>query len=1068
MSIQQIILRTLKHYPRSSMATAAGIAVATAIICGALIIGPSLTRSLENIVGHRLGEITHTLTAGDRLFTTQLADGLNAQREMPVASAVMQTEAIVSVQDRDARINKVQVWGVDEQFMQVMGSQFNPSELQQGHIAISENLAAALRVEVDDFVLMRLRTLSSIPANTPFVSEEGQTITRRVRIAKILSREQSGHFNLQSSQSAPYNIFLNLNWLNTILDLDGMANMLILNAPSGTDTDDFTRLIRDAVTLQDLGLQLNQAENDNQQWVLTSSRVFIDDYVGNEILSRFPDAQPYLTYFANSLEYGNRQTPYSFVTATALEEGKEMVINQWLADDLQLVPGDSVLMRWFVVGPLRELEEFEQYFRVASVLPMEAARQDVVLMPHLPGLSDAGSCHEWETGIPIDLDRIRNHDEAYWNEFRGTPKAYISLAAGQQLWQNRFGNLTTIIFSNRSKDEIEPAVTAAVDPARLGFRINAVKEEGLAAARGGVDFGQLFAGLGMFVIISGMLLTVLLLQFTLQKRTSQIQLFASLGFSKTLIHKILLGEAFVIVSLGAFAGLLLSVIYTRWVFEGLNKIWFDIVRTETLQIYYSPLHLIAGFMISVLLGMLVVWAGSRKIIQNTLQNSAKTLKQKKSRTIIWFSLANIFTILFIGVALYAAFVNADMLFLAGILLLGAMLLWIRYGLIWFLKPGMKLSVNLLSLKNLTRNPVRSFTIITLLAVGSFSVVLTAANRKDINIDLDRKGGTGGFTLMAQTTVPVLHNLALDEVREENNLPQHLHIVPFMAAHDDDASCHNLNRVANPRVLAVNPGLLEGRFSFAASHPLLDKTNPWLSLEREDDYIIPAIADQSVIQWGLGKKVGDTLFYLNEKGNQIRLLLIGGLENSVLQGNVVISQKHFLRHFPAGGAELFLIESQDDLNAVIEQLNFNFREYGWESETTQSRLASFNSVENTYLQIFFLMGSLGMLLGTIGLAVLIARGMTERRDETLMLRALGYSNGIILRLYFTEYTSLLMAGMIAGIIPALVATLPSWLAGMQNINPWFLPAVVLVILLNGLIWNLAIPVIMLRADYKIER
>jgi hypothetical protein len=71
-------------------------------------------------------------------------------------------------------------------------------------------------------------------------------------------------------------------------------------------------------------------------------------------------------------------------------------------------------------------------------------------MPLFPGLADAGSCYDWETGIPIDLEKIRPKDEQYWNDFRGTPKALISMQQGITLWGNAFGNYTSIRFDKQS------------------------------------------------------------------------------------------------------------------------------------------------------------------------------------------------------------------------------------------------------------------------------------------------------------------------------------------------------------------------------------------------------------------------------------------------------------------------------------------------------------------------------------------------------------------------------------------------------------------------------------------
>jgi putative ABC transport system permease protein len=634
MNTSKLILRTLRHYPWSHLATSAGVAVATAIICGALIIGYSLTRSLEQIVEYRLGNVTHTITAGERLFTGQLVHNW-AESEGVKISPVLKTDAIVSVQGSDARINRVQVWGVDGNFADLARGEWTQNEIEPGEVLVSENVALRLGVEPGDFILLRMRTINPIPGNTPFVSDAAQTVTRRVQVRNVLSRQELGHFNLQSSQTAPFNIFVNLAWLQDVMELDDKANIAMLSADENVTWTEIADGLQRNLSLEDIGLNLDLTDDGNH-WKLTANRVFIDDYLSEKILGVFPEARAFLTYFANSLSVGQSSTPYSFVSAVSdhpfIENPGDMAINQWLADDLGAKVGDSLLMRYFVVGPLRELEEMEEKFRITAIVPMNEAVKDSILMPHLPGLSDAGSCRDWDTGIPIDLDQIRQKDEDYWDHYRGTPKAWISLEKGQQLWQNRFGNLTTVLIPAKEYDRgtINQLIVNNIDPFILEFRINPVKEQGLTAARGGVDFGQLFAGLGMFIIISGLLLTVLLVQFNLKRREGQVQLFASLGFSKTLIRKIILSENLIVVGVGSLVGVGLSVIYTRLVFNGLNRIWFDIVRTDVLQLHFNGYSLVAGLLIGIVLGMVAIYWGIGKIVRESISGKNENHKTRKA------------------------------------------------------------------------------------------------------------------------------------------------------------------------------------------------------------------------------------------------------------------------------------------------------------------------------------------------------------------------------------------------------------------------------------------------------
>jgi putative ABC transport system permease protein len=1065
----RLISRSLNHYRGSHLATAAGIAITTAVICGALIIGSSLRQSLLQIVDMRMGQTTHSLTAGERVFTREYASRLGAIGSMP-AAAVLKTEAVTTTPGGELRVNNVQVWGTDSMFEKVTGAQAKQFSAGDGQVLISHNLASRLMVDTGDFIQLRMKHIGPIPANTPFVSEEHQSITRRVKVKGILQKEELGHFNLQTSQSAPYNVFVDLNWLNRVMNLKASANMVLIRTAGMTDKETLKAYSQKAWQVEDGNLKLEHLESSNQ-WKLSSERVFIENHLSDIIKRQIPEAELVLTYFVNSISKGEKETPYSFVsavsgTARPIRQG-EIVINQWLADDLQLQTGDSLYMTFYEVGPLRELSEKRAGMRVAGIVSMEEAQSDQSLMPLIPGLSDAGNCRDWETGIPIRLESIRQKDEDYWERHKGTPKAYISLHQGQDLWENRFGNLTAILIPAEHYDEsqLRRLISSQVDPSLLSFQINNIREKGKEAAIGGVDFSQLFAGLGVFIIFSGLLLTGLLLSYSLKRRQGQIRLFAALGFPKKLIVKIMMAEALAVSFVGAIAGLLLSIAYSRLILSGLNHLWYDIVRTEALSLHFHALPLLAGAFVSFLLGAAVTGSAISKAINQSLgRNEEKRRKppESKIRTILPF----LFTALLI-LSLFPLILPALSGHDAGVLHWFAsglaLLLAVLSGIYYFLyAPGetehKKVNIRRLAWKNLLRNPNRSFTIIVLLALGSFVIVITAANWKDHLLEPgDKSAGTGGFLFMAESTVPIMRNLNQEDTRLAFGLPEKTYFVQLFSAYDDDASCLNLNRVANPRLLAVDPASLDGRFSFLSSHHWLDENKPWQSLNRSEGNIIPAIADQTVIQWGLGKKVGDTLFYVNAMGEEIRVLLIGGLAPSVFQGNIIVSADNFLRHFPAsGGSHVFLIDAPADAQqALAQELSFIFRDYGWEMQETGEKLAGFNSVENTYLRIFFLMGAFGMLLGILGLAIIIAKSLLERSRETAILCAMGFRTGTILNLYVTEYMMLFLAGIFSGSLPAVLAIFPTFTGSQQNVSLTLLLTTMGLLMLNGILWMLVV-------------
>ena len=90
-------------------------------------------------------------------------------------------------------------------------------------------------------------------------------------------------------------------------------------------------------------------------------------------------------------------------------------------------------------------------------------------MPDFPGLADAESCRDWEPGTPVDLDSIRKQDELYWDDYKGTPKAFLRLEDARALWSSRFGALTSVRFDAEDEAAVTAAIRERLDPATVGL-----------------------------------------------------------------------------------------------------------------------------------------------------------------------------------------------------------------------------------------------------------------------------------------------------------------------------------------------------------------------------------------------------------------------------------------------------------------------------------------------------------------------------------------------------------------------------------------------------------------------
>lgn len=1085
----KLIVNSFFHYLRANLLVATGVAISTAVLTGALIIGDSVTFSLEQSTFYRLGMTTHLISTTDRFFRSQLGSDLALQGGFDVAPTMV-LEGMAMANGGEVRANKIQIIGIDRQFEKIATSQFY-NDLHNDEVIISSNLADKLHLKEGDHFQVRIKKASLIPMNAPFVSDAETSVSFYATVKAVADRENMGFFNIKNSQTAPYNLFLSLSKLNDLMQLAGKANQLLIVA-SSTNKGQINDLLSRCFTTDDAGLHLkeitvsdspsnnvkqnnidyslrNKSLNQNKlaqvlsdQIEITSDRIFIEDQVV-KAFEPFPESHRIMTYFANQMVFNGRSTPYSFVSTIDDNNlnDNDIIINEWLESDLEIAVGDSVTLKYFTVGPLRQLIEKESRFRVKSIVPIQGQFGDRDLMPDLPGMSDAGHCRDWDAGVPIQLDAIRDKDEAYWNKYKGTPKAFISLNKAHQIWSNQYGNHTAIRINKDvfSDSTYRALFAASVKPAQLGVMVTAVRESGLQAARGGVDFSQLFLGLSFFLLVAAIFLTALLFLLNLENRQSQTGTLLMLGFTQNQIRKLLLTEGAIIALFGAVIGTVIAIIYTQLIFIALNTLWWEIVRTSVLIVKIKGITLVIGLLISVFIALITILIA----VNNSFKRRAIELQQQQDqsqkRWVLqikkWAMVVSL--LMATGITAFQLIItknqNPALFFLAGGLLLIGLLLYAddrlrrnRHTV------SDQFSLAELKRRNRSRHLGRSLTILILFAMGTFLVVSTGANRQNVGSNAnENKSGTGGFQYFAETSVPVLFDINDSTRRLEEGLTAPFMAVQFSTLNGDDASCLNLNRITNPAILGTDPASLKGRFKFA-TYPMLKEDQIWEALnEPLENGVVPAIADQTVIQWGLGLKVGDTLRYQNESGDTLKLKLIAGLSPSIFQGYVLISNKNFLKNFPTrSGSSVFLIETSD-AKTTGEELSSVFRDNGWEMTTTKERLMEFNSVTNTYLSIFLALGILGLILGTVGLAVVLARSILERKNEIMLLQSLGFTAKRITQLLVGEYFLLLFWGVFIGFLSAIVAVLPNFISNGSEISFINLFFSVLIILINGLFW-----------------
>jgi ABC-type lipoprotein release transport system permease subunit len=753
-------------------------------------------------------------------------------------------------------------------------------------------------------------------------------------------------------------------------------------------------------------------------------------------------------------------------------DGDEMLLNEWAARDLGAKPGDSVKLTYYVVGSQGTLHTESHTFTLRGVVKLDGLAADRHLAPEMKGLSDSRRMGEWDPPFPVDLAKIRPIDEDYWDRYRTAPKAFVPLDTARKLWTSRFGQLTSLRILPKGGQSLEQtaaafqqALLAELDPGGYGLSFQAVKAEGLRASSGATDFSGLFIGFSLFLIVSAAMLVALLFRLGIERRARQVGLLLATGQPVALVRRLLLEEGAIIALCGCLVGLPGAVAYAALMVYGLRTWWSAAVGGSFLELHVTAASLIGGAAGALLLMVLSIWLSVRKLERlsprsllagNTESSRLPEFLATRARRARWtaHSAAALAAVLLALSLTGDAVPAAAGFFGVGALLLAAALAWFRSRLFTPRRGAIRgqgrLPLARLGARNGSRYPARSVLSAGLIASASFVIVTVAVNRHDVTSQEPSRGsGDGGFRFIAESDVPIYRG-QLELEREQDSAP--IEIIPFRVQPGEDASCLNLYRPSKPTLLGAPPEMIQrGGFAFQSTlaGTEADSANPWLLLEQKTaDGAIPVFGDANSVQWILHLGLGKELEITGEQGVPRRLVIAGLLSRSVFQSQLILSEEHFLELFPShGGYNLFLIETDSpDASAVLEE---RFADRGLDATRTADRLAGYLVVENTYLSTFQTLGGLGLLLGTLGLAVVMVRNVLERRGELALLQAVGFGRSSISWLVLAENGFLLVFGVLIGTAAALLAVAPHLASGQAD-PPWFsLSATLLVILAIGL-------------------
>ncbi|MDD4017154.1 MAG: ABC transporter permease [Kiritimatiellae bacterium] len=1038
------VRRSLRYYRVRHFVFAGTVALTSAILCAALLTGESLRQGLFRDLRARLGDVRSAVYLSEGVFPASLA------QRLPDTQAALLLKGELLTAGGTVCAGRAQVIGMMEGGEPPLGT----PRRRAGDVAKLNARGSEAGPGAEGAIRFEKPPLLS--AELPLgAAKEDRMVRRALGLEPADGSSAPGRsiitpdFALRAAPVPPVNIFLPFEELARDAGVPGMANLLVSSLPP----EAFGHALADALTPEDAGLVL---EKTNGATVVKSRGVFLPRAVPAALAAAGLKTECATFHLADAFGAGTNATPYGFVAGLAPDgscvprdlKDDEIVINAWLAGILSAKTNDTVTLQWRRFEEGGRLVSDSRAFRVRAVAAMEQAEAVKAAMPVFPGLEGVDSCAAWDVGLPMDEEKLKDAaNEAYWKRWRAMPKAFLTFAAGKACFGTLFGEAMSVrVLADEAATR---RALKALTPAQAGFVVRPVWREGVMAAQGSTDFRLLFAGMAFVLVAAALLLSALSLSLSLETRKGEVALFSALGWSRGKVVRTLVAEWGVPLAAGTLAGGGFGAALARTLVWSLERFWSGAFAGAGMAFHFSArmagVAAGAGAVLSLAVLLRTVNRFAKACPVEVWQGSGKAGGNGRKRWAGWESVAGgglaagalaVMVLCPGGAAANGAF------FGAGFLLMVSLLLFVKTaGAAWRRAEKETRGPAGAGIRRALQVPRRSAPVVLLLAAGLFLTVGIVSMKRDPAAGCGHPwSGSGGFASIVTSVSSMERGRGVELARRVSGGKG---VVPVRVHDGDEAGCLNMNRPQTPRLLGLDARAMARARAFEPE----DAGGIWTLIERPlEDGTIPALAaDQTMLHYSLKAKAGladgAILNYAGRDGTDWRVRIVGALpvRSGILQGALIVDERAFVKMFPDEGYRMWLCDyapyllreagerrparrpGAADGNQVGK---LRHPEPGVTVETVEERLRLLGSVESAYLDMFLVLGGLGVVLGVFGIALVVLRSVEERRGELALMRAVGLPRRAVTRLLAAEYGVLVLAGLVTGIVPALVAIQPA--------------------------------------------
>lgn len=975
-----LVLRSLAWFWREHLPLSFAVAIAAAVVCAALLVGSSVQATLRERFVQPLGDLRWAwVSQGTLTERTATSSG---------AGGLVHARAALRSSDGIRALGSADVWGVDESSSRILGV----SQLGPGEAAITPELGERLGVNLGDDLVLVLPQIRDAGPDTLFGSRDPAEASMLVvaTVVAWLDPERAGLFMLHPQSRMPRNVFVERHWLAEQLGRQGTVHALVSEQP----------LDRSLLSAEDFGYRWSPHGDG-----LLHDRIRIDSAVAERM--RDQGLMTSGSYLATTVETADgRRAHYAVMASRSdLRLGpEEVMLGSWLAEELAVGVGDELSLTALIPRPDGGYDEVVNRVRVVAV---DAEPPRPWLTPEVEGITEAARMDQWNPTFPVQLERVTERDELYWDRYRAAPKLWVGQGLVDKLWGQE-GVVTAVEVPAGRRAEVEAGLTASLRRDQVLVRDVDLLAQAESAARGSSDFRGLFLGLGAVVVLASLSWAGSLVRLSVERRAAQTGLLSALGAEHRVVRRWLLEELGAVCTLGAAVGSLLGVALTTGLLALLDGGWSSAVAGFRVEFFLDWGWVAATWAAMSAIAFLAVWVAMRP---------GRSRAQGRRRPLWAVSMA---------LAVLSLFLPDTLRHVALALALVLLGEWLYQWVSWRSGP-----MTAFTLANrFSANSGAGMVTFRLMVLASALLIVVAVNRRDFAAmdPLEQRSGTGGYSLWMETIVPLPVDLGSPEGRrklgfepQDEQLLAGVRFDSFLVGPGEPASCLNVAMPTSPKLLGMSE-------RFLSRGGFVTRGFEWTDLM--DAEPTPGVLDAETAQWILRLSPGDT--FLSTAGLPVRVQGLVGM--SILADYAMVSHDAFLRHHPAHRSpSLFLIEAPlERRDAIASRMQTVLGPaFGVETRSTTDVLNDLAGVQNGYLAAFLGFGVCALLIATLGMASSIIRLGMSRRAHLALLSAMGVPVRTIRRALMLEQLPAVMLGVAWGVLCGAVTTWGPLTSGLAS-------------------------------------